>query len=93
MLAITSNTDLDITAFRNNLNRDVYEVELRDRSVRLRRPLISKNQNIFLYRDLLHEFLDAVDRSPSWGPAKGTVGLARGLRSVAVFCRRIEIWP
>jgi glycosyltransferase involved in cell wall biosynthesis len=70
----------DIAAFKSSLTRDLYEVELVTGASlrRYRRPQICSNRREFLYRGVLHEFIDTADRALSWGRGKIKVGSTRG---------------
>src|SRR5580704_2904813 len=70
----------DIAAFKSSLSQDLYDVELVTRAGlrRYRRPQISTNRREFLYRGVLHEFIDTADRALSWGPGKVKIGSTRG---------------
>jgi GR25 family glycosyltransferase involved in LPS biosynthesis/glycosyltransferase involved in cell wall biosynthesis len=70
----------DIAAFKSSLSQDLYDVELVTGAGlrRYRRPQISSNRREFLYRGVLHEFIDTADRALSWGPGKVKIGSARG---------------
>jgi glycosyltransferase involved in cell wall biosynthesis len=55
---IVFDSDFDAAAFKRNLSQDMYDVDLRDSTIRYRRPLICSNRLAFRFRGLLHEFLE-----------------------------------
>jgi glycosyltransferase involved in cell wall biosynthesis len=73
--------EFDIAAFKSSLCQDLYDVELvtRDSPCRHRAQQICSNRREFLYRGVLHEFIDTADRALSWGPGKIESESARGL--------------
>ena len=70
----------DIIAFKRSLSHDLYDVELWTGASlrRYRRAQICSNRREFLYRGVLHEFIDTAERALSWGPGKVKFGNARG---------------
>src|SRR5580704_5641726 len=70
----------DIAGFKSGLSADLYNVELVTGASlrRYQRPQICSNRREFLYRGVLHEFIDTSDRALSWGSGKVKVGSARG---------------
>ena len=52
--------DFDVVAFKKSLSHDVYDVEMRDNSVRYRRQQICSNKREFKYRGVLHEYLEGL---------------------------------
>ena len=52
--------DFDIAAFKKGMSHDVYDVELRDSSIRYRRQQICSNRRDFKYRGVLHEYLEGL---------------------------------
>jgi glycosyltransferase involved in cell wall biosynthesis len=71
-------TDFDIESFKRNLNRDVYDVEFEGSVSHYWRAQICSNRRDFLFRGVLHEFLDTSDRAFSWGRGRVSTGTARG---------------
>jgi glycosyltransferase involved in cell wall biosynthesis/GR25 family glycosyltransferase involved in LPS biosynthesis len=70
----------DIAGFKSGLSADLYNVELVTGASlrRYQRPQICSNRREFLYRGVLHEFIDTSDRALSWGSGKVKVGSAHG---------------
>jgi GR25 family glycosyltransferase involved in LPS biosynthesis len=52
--------DFDIAAFKKGMSHDVYDIELRDSSIRYRRQQICSNRRDFKYRGVLHEYLEGL---------------------------------
>jgi glycosyltransferase involved in cell wall biosynthesis len=68
----------DAAAFKASLTADLYSVELRQRDVVYRRPQLCSNRIEFLYRGVLHEFIDTPDGATSWGGGKMSSAAAEG---------------
>jgi glycosyltransferase involved in cell wall biosynthesis len=63
--------DFDVVAFKKNLSKDQYDVEMRQGGVRYRNPQICSNRREFRYRSVLHEFLQSPPGDVSTGAATG----------------------
>ncbi len=68
---LVSDEGFDARTFKKSLSKDVYKVRIRQDAVWYFRPLICSNRRKFLFRGVLHEFLDAA--APGWssGDAAG----------------------
>jgi glycosyltransferase involved in cell wall biosynthesis len=70
--------DFDVAAFKNSLSQDAHEVGWRHGALRYRRIQICSNRRAFLYRGVLHEFIDTIDGFFSWRKGKVSIGTTRG---------------
>jgi glycosyltransferase involved in cell wall biosynthesis len=70
--------NFDVAAFKKGLTRELHEVEVRHGALCYQRPQICNNRRDFVYRGVLHEFLDTADRALSWGPGKVSIGPTQG---------------
>lgn len=61
----------DVAAFKNSLSQDVYDVELRQGSIRNRCKRICNNKLKFKFRGVLYPFLDTADQIVSFGITRG----------------------
>jgi len=75
--------NFDAAAFKATLTADLYHVELRLRNLPYKRPQIFNNRLEFLYRGVLHEFIDTPDGGNSWGTGKLNYGMAHGFHMLA----------
>ncbi len=66
----------DVTAFKASLTADLYEIEIELGSIRYGRPALFSNRKPFLYKAVLHEYLEA--------PPGATRAIAQGFH---VLCR------
>jgi glycosyltransferase involved in cell wall biosynthesis len=73
----------DATAFKAGLTADLYHVQIRLRDFVYERPQICSNRIEFLYRGVLHEFIDTPDGANSWGPGKMSLASAHGFHMAA----------
>ncbi len=73
----------DAVAFKAGLAADLYHVQIRLRDVVYERPQICSNRIEFLYRGVLHEFIDTPDGANSWGPGTMSVASAHGFHMAA----------
>jgi glycosyltransferase involved in cell wall biosynthesis len=72
----------DAAAFKAGLTADLYDVQIRMRTVVYECPQICANRIEFLYRGVLHEFIDTTDGANSWGTGKITRGNVHGFHMV-----------
>ncbi len=75
--------NFDSVAFKNGLTADLYHVLILLRDVSYERPQICSNRIEFLYRGVLHEFIDTPDGANSWGGGTMNVAFAKGLQVCA----------
>jgi glycosyltransferase involved in cell wall biosynthesis len=75
---IVPGAKFDPTKFKRTLTAELYEVELRHPPLRYHREQICSNRREFLYRGVLHEFIDTADGARSWKGPKITVGRVSG---------------
>jgi glycosyltransferase involved in cell wall biosynthesis len=73
----------DAASFKAGLAADLYNVEVRLRDVVYDRPQICNNRIEFLYRGVLHEFIDTADGAMSWGTGRIAVATAHGFHVAA----------
>jgi glycosyltransferase involved in cell wall biosynthesis len=73
----------DAVAFKAALTADLYNVQFRLRDVIYERPQICSNRIEFLYRGVLHEFIDTEDGATSWGTGRIAVAAAHGFHMAA----------
>ena len=75
--------DFDVTKLKRRLKADLYEVELRNPPLSYHREQICSNKREFLYRGVLHEFIDTADGARSWKGPEVTVGRVNGFYIVS----------
>lgn len=51
-------TELDVAAFKGGLTSDVYDVQIWNGNTIYRRPMLFSNRKPFVYRAVLHEYLE-----------------------------------
>jgi hypothetical protein len=73
----------DAVAFKAGLTADLYQVQIRLRDVVYERPQICSNRIAFLFRGVLHEFIDTPDDANSFGPGTMSVATAHGFHMAA----------
>jgi glycosyltransferase involved in cell wall biosynthesis len=73
----------DAQAFKAGLAADLYHVRILLRDVVFERPQICSNRIEFLFRGVLHEFIDTADGANSGGPGKVSSASARGFHIAA----------
>jgi glycosyltransferase involved in cell wall biosynthesis len=61
----------DPTNFKQSLSEDLYHIRIQHGAIWHSRPQICSNRREFLYRGVLHEFLDAAEAGWSSGTATG----------------------
>ena len=69
----------DPANFKDNLAADLYFVHIEGQGKRSARPQICSNGKEFLYRGVIHEFLDTPDRAMSWGAGTLNSSTAGGI--------------
>jgi hypothetical protein len=70
-------------AFKTGLTADLYQVQVRLRDIVFERPQICSNRIEFLFRGVLHEFIDTPDGANSWGTGKMRFASAHGFHVAA----------
>jgi glycosyltransferase involved in cell wall biosynthesis len=70
--------DFDVLSFKERLTADLYDVELHHGELRHRRPQLCSNKREFLYRGVLHEFIDTARGALSYGEGSVEIGHADG---------------